>query len=100
MCVFQFGIIVQSDGLVFREDFSSFTVDQCEIIGVILKTDTPVTATYSAGIVDCEVYTLATNRIIIATFNQALIIQRLVGSFQLHRTSSCTDNLCSAFNGH
>ncbi len=98
--VFQFVAIVQSDGLIAREDLTAFPIDQGEIVSIVLKADTPVTATDRAGIVDRQVSTCAPDRIIVAAFDQALIVDRLIRAAQLHRASFRADDLRIAFNGH
>ena len=98
--VFQFVTIVQSDSLIAREDFTAFPVDQGEIVSIVLKADTPVTATDSAGIVNRQVSTCAPDRIIVAAFDQTLIVDRLIRPAQLHRTSFRTDDLRITFDGH
>lgn len=74
LSVFQCIAIVQPHGLTASKDLPAFLVDQSEIVSIVLKAYTPVTAADGAGIVDCQVRALASDRIIVTAFDQTLIV--------------------------
>lgn len=97
--VFKRVAIVQPNGLTAREDLTAFLVHQGEIVSIVLQANTPVTTTDGAGIVDPQARTRPADRVVVAAFDQARIVDRLIRSAELHRASFCADDLRIAFDG-